>query len=61
MPRKRHTPEQITAALRQSEAGTPVGEIIRKRGVHENARLKKLVADLKLDMTMLQDVLRKRW
>ena len=88
MPRKRHTPEQIAAALRQSEAGTPVGEIIRKLGVHENtfyawkkrygslgtpeirelrqlrdenARLKKLVADLTLDKTMLQDVLRKKW
>ena len=34
--RKRHTPEQIAAALRQAEAGTPVAEIIRKLGVHEN-------------------------
>jgi len=34
--RKRHSPEQIAQALRQAEAGTPVGEIIRKLGVHEN-------------------------
>ncbi len=34
--RKRHSPEQIAAALRQAEAGTPVAEIIRKLGVHEN-------------------------
>jgi putative transposase len=34
--RKRHSPEQIAAALRQGEAGTPVAEIVRKLGVHEN-------------------------
>ena len=27
----------------------------------ENGRLKQLVADLSLDKTMLQDVLRKKW
>ena len=27
----------------------------------ENAKLKRLVADLSLDKTMLQDVLRKKW
>ena len=27
----------------------------------ENAKLKKLVADLTLDKTMLQDVLRRKW
>jgi putative transposase len=27
----------------------------------ENSRLKQLVADLSLDKTMLQDVLRKKW
>ena len=36
MGRIRHTPEQIAAALRQAEAGTPIVEIIRKLGVHEN-------------------------
>lgn len=34
--RNRHTPEQIAQALRQAEAGTPVVEIVRKMGVHEN-------------------------
>lgn len=34
--RKRHTPEQIAAALRQAEAGTPVAEIARKLGINEN-------------------------
>ena len=88
MPKKRYTDEQIAFALRQAEAGTPVGEICRKRGVteatyyrwrkayagmgvveirrlkqleEENAKLKRLVADLSLDKTMLQDVLRKKW
>jgi putative transposase len=88
MPRKRYTDEQIAFALRQAEAGTPIGEICRKMGIaeatfyrwkkvyagmgvaeirrlkqleDENARLKRLVADLTLDKTMLQDVLRKKW
>lgn len=34
--RKRHSPEQIAAALRQAEAGTPVAEIARKLGILEN-------------------------
>ncbi len=85
--RKRHSPEQIAQALRQAEAGTPVAEIIRKLGVHENtfyawkkrygglgtpeirelrqlreenSRLKRLVADLSLDKTMLQDIISKK-
>ncbi len=33
---ERHSPEQIAAALRQAEAGTPVTELIRKLGIHEN-------------------------
>jgi len=88
MTRKRHTPEQIAAALRQAEAGTPIREITRKMGIHENTfhlwkkkygalgtpeirelrqlrdeniRLKRLVADLTLDKTMLQDVITKKW
>jgi putative transposase len=88
MARRRHSPEQIAAALRQVEAGVAVTEMARKLGVHENTlhlwkkrygnlgtpeirelrqlreenvRLKRLVADLTLDKTMLQDVLSKKW
>jgi putative transposase len=35
MPKKTFTQEQIAAALRQAEAGTPVAEICRKLGVTE--------------------------
>jgi putative transposase len=85
--RKRHSPEQIAQALRQAEAGTPIAEIVRKLGVHENtfylwkkrfgglgtpeirelrqlrdenAKLKKLVADLSLDRQMLQEIVAKK-
>ena len=85
--RKRHSPEQIAAALRQAEAGTSVAEIVRKLGIHENTfyqwkrrfgglatpeirelrqlreentKLKRLVADLSLDKTMLQDIIAKK-
>ena len=34
--RKRHSPEQVASSLRQTEAGVPVAEIIRKFGIHEN-------------------------
>ncbi len=86
--RKRYTDEQVSFALRQADAGTPVEEICRKMGVseptfyrwkktfagmgvaairrlkqleEENAKLKRLVADLTLDETMLQDVRRRKW
>ena len=35
MRKSRFTEEQIAAALRQSETGTPVSEVIRKLGVSE--------------------------
>ena len=87
MGRKRHSVEQIMAALKDVEMGTPVVEVVRRLGVaeatfyrwkrtygdlepdqarrlkqleEENAKLKKLVADLSLDKVMLQDVLRKK-
>ncbi len=35
MKRSRYTNEQIAFALRQSESGTPVGEVCRKMGISE--------------------------
>ena len=89
MPKKRHTPEQIIAKLREAEIeiskGQPVPVACRKIGVteqtyyrwrkeygglrldqakrlkeleRENARLKRLVADLSLDKVMLEEVAR---
>lgn len=37
MPKKTYTEEQIAAALRQAEGGTPVAEICRKLGVTEQS------------------------
>ena len=43
-------------------AGMGVPEIRRlKQLEEENAKLKRLVADLTLDRSMLQDVLRRKW
>jgi putative transposase len=43
-------------------AGMGVAEIRRlKQLEEENRKLKQLVADLSLDKTMLQDVLRRKW
>ena len=71
MKTSKFTDEQIALALRQAEAGTPVGEICRKLGVSEqtfyrwrrdeNRKLKGLVADLTLDKTILHEALRKKW
>ena len=88
MKRKRYSVEQIVAAVKQHELGTPVAEIARKLGIaeqtfyrwkkeygglepdqarelkqlrEENARLKKIVADLSLDKAMLADIARKKW
>jgi len=88
MKRKRYSVEQIVAAVKQHEMGTPVPDIARKLGIaeqtfyrwkkeygglepaevrelkqlrEENAKLKKLVADLSLDKVMLQDLAAKKW
>ena len=48
MKKKRFTQEQIVFALRQSESGTPVVEIVRKLGVSEQTfyRWKKQYGEL---------------
>jgi putative transposase len=48
MGKKQYTEEQIAFALRQAESGTPVAEIIRRRGVSEQTfyRWKKQFAGL---------------
>jgi len=73
MARKRHSAEDIVNKLREAEVlianGTTIALVCKQIGVtdqakrfkeleHENARLKKLVADLALDKAMLQDVAR---
>jgi putative transposase len=87
MKRSRFTEEQITFALRQAEAGSPVADVCRQMGIleatfyvwkkkygnlgvtelrqlrqlaDENARLKRLVADLTLDRHILQEVIKKK-
>jgi putative transposase len=85
--KKRHTPEQIIAKLREAEValskGQAVAQVVRKLGIteqtyyrwrkeygglrtdqakrlkqleQENARLKKVVADLTLDNAILKEV-----
>jgi putative transposase len=48
MKKKRFSEEQIAFALRQSEAGTPISEIIRKMGITEQTfyRWKKKYAGM---------------
>ena len=87
--RKRHSPEQIIAKLREADAmmagGASIGQVCQRLEVseqtlhrwrnqyggmkaaeakrlkeleHENARLKKLVADLSLDNMILKEAAR---
>lgn len=90
--RKRHTPEQVIAKLREADAmlsgGASVGQVCQRLGVseqtlsrwrnqyggmksgdakrlkeleQENARLKRIVADQALDITMLKDLNEGKW
>ena len=68
MKKWKFTEQQIIFAIRQAENGVRVEEICRFRGwqlrrlrqlEEDNRRLKQIVADLSLDMQMLQDILKK--
>lgn len=54
--------EQTFYTWRRKFAGLGLAELRRlKQLEEENRKLKQVVADLTLDKTMLQDVLRKKW
>ena len=72
--KKRFTEEHIIQVLKEHGAGAKVTDICRKHGgmevpdakklkalESENAKLKRLVADLSLDKVVLQDLLSKNW
>jgi putative transposase len=85
MKKSRYSEEQVAYALRQADAGTPVGDVCRQMGIaeatfyiwkkkyghlgvaeremrqirEENSRRKRLVADLKLDKQIFQEVVQK--
>jgi len=59
MARMRYSAEEIVNKLRREYGGLKTDQAKRfKQLEQENARLKKLVADLSLDKAMLQDVAR---
>lgn len=54
--------EQTFYTWKRKFAGLGLAELRRlKQLEEENRKLKQVVADLALDKTMLQDVLRKKW
>ncbi len=54
--------EQTFYTWKRKFAGLGLAELRRlKQLEEENRKLKQVVADLTLDKTMLQDVLRKKW
>jgi putative transposase len=60
--RKMNIAEATFYRWKKVYAGMGVAEIRRLKQLEdENTKLKRVVADLTLDKTMLQDVLRKKW
>ncbi len=60
--RKMGVSEATFYGWKKQFAGMGVSEIRRLKQLEdENAKLKKLVADLTLDRAMLQDVLKRKW
>lgn len=60
--RKLGMSEQSFYRWKKRFAGMGISDIRRLKQLEdENTKLKRLVADLTLDKTMLQDVLRKKW
>ena len=60
--RKMGVSEATFFCWKQRDGGLGPSELRRLRQLEdENTKLKKLVADLTLDKTMLQDVLRRKW
>jgi len=60
--RKMGISEPTSYRWKKQFAGMGIAEIRRlKQLEEENRKLKQLVADLTLDKTMLQDVLRRKW
>ena len=71
MKRSRFNEEQIIGILRQAQAGVRVVDLCRQNGIsdakrlrqleEENSRLKKMVAEQALDISILKDVLSKNF
>ncbi len=64
MTRSGRSPTERIFVVVQEEAVCRMGVVEirpRKQLEKENARLNRLVADLTLDKSMLQDVLRRKW
>ena len=60
--RKMGVAEATFYRWKRTFAGMSVAEIRRLKQLEdENGKLKRLVADLTLDKTMLQDALRRKW
>jgi len=60
--RKLGVSEPTSCRWKKQFAGMGVVEVRRlKQLEEENAKLKRLVADLSLDKTMLEDALRRKW